>query len=189
VERSSRLTLLVHLPRLEEWGEKPPVKNGPSLGDYGAVAMNVALMVSMTKLPQQLRKTLTWDRGKELSGHALLLLKPEPGCSSLVHTRRGSAPRMRTPMACCGSISPRALICRDGQQKILKRLLMRSTTGPAKSSDGRHQLKSSKNRYARFNNPVLQRLVEPAQYTSIVLTEHLALEKIAPSIGSVGDCP
>jgi hypothetical protein len=24
----------------------------------------------MTKLPEQLRKTLTWDRGKELSGHA-----------------------------------------------------------------------------------------------------------------------
>jgi hypothetical protein len=28
--------------------------------------MNAALMVSMTKLPEQLRKTLTWDRGKEL---------------------------------------------------------------------------------------------------------------------------
>ena len=24
----------------------------------------------MTRLPEQLRKTLTWDRGKELSGHA-----------------------------------------------------------------------------------------------------------------------
>ena len=43
VERSSRSTLLVHLPRLEGWGEKPPVKNGPSLGGYGAVAMNTAL--------------------------------------------------------------------------------------------------------------------------------------------------
>ena len=43
VERSSRSTLLVHLPRLEGWGEKPPVKNGPSLGGYGAVAMNAAL--------------------------------------------------------------------------------------------------------------------------------------------------
>jgi IS30 family transposase len=74
VERSSRSTLLVHLPRLEGWGEKPPVKNGPSLGGYGAVAMNAALMASMTKLPEQLRKTLTWDRGKELSGHAQFAL-------------------------------------------------------------------------------------------------------------------
>ncbi|MGW3957723.1 IS30 family transposase [Streptomyces sp. NPDC004752] len=70
VERSSRATLLVHLPRLEGWGEKSPVKNGPSPGGYGAVAMNAALMASMTKLPEQLRKSLTWDRGKELSGHA-----------------------------------------------------------------------------------------------------------------------
>ncbi|MBI2243911.1 MAG: IS30 family transposase [Nocardioides sp.] len=74
VERSSRSTMLVHLPRLEGWGEKPYVKNGPSLGGYGAVAMNAALTASITKLPEQLRKTLTWDRGKELSAHALFAL-------------------------------------------------------------------------------------------------------------------
>jgi IS30 family transposase len=75
VERSSRSTLLVHLPRMEGWGEKPHAKNGPSLGGYGAVAMNSALMASMTTLPEQLRKTLTWDRGKELSGHAQFALE------------------------------------------------------------------------------------------------------------------
>jgi IS30 family transposase len=74
VERSSRSTLLVHLPRLEGWGENLPVKNGPSLGGYGAIAMNAALTTSMTQLPEQLRKTLTWDRGKELSGHAQFAL-------------------------------------------------------------------------------------------------------------------
>jgi hypothetical protein len=57
VERSSRSTLLVHLPRLDGWGETPPVKNGPALGGYGAIAMNAALMASMTQLPEQLRKT------------------------------------------------------------------------------------------------------------------------------------
>ena len=72
IERSSRSTLLVHLPRLEGWGEQPVVKNGPALGGYGAVAMNAALTASITTLPEQLRKTLTWDRGKELSGHAQL---------------------------------------------------------------------------------------------------------------------
>jgi IS30 family transposase len=75
VERSSRSTLLVHLPRLEGWGKHPYVKNGPSLGGYGAVAMNAALTASITKLPEQLRKTLTWDRGKELSGHAQFALE------------------------------------------------------------------------------------------------------------------
>lgn len=75
VERSSRSTLLVHLPRIEGWGEKPYVKNGLSLGGYGAIAMNAALTASMTKLPEQLRRTLTWDRGKELSGHAQFALE------------------------------------------------------------------------------------------------------------------
>src|SRR3954453_21386052 len=75
VERSSRSTLLVHLPRLKGWGDTPYVKNGPSLGGYGAVAMNAALTASITTLPQQLRKTLTWDRGKELSSHAQLALE------------------------------------------------------------------------------------------------------------------
>ncbi len=70
VERRSRSTLLVHLLRLDGWGEKPTVKNGPALGGSGAVAMNAALVASMTDLPQQLRRTLAWDRGKELSGHA-----------------------------------------------------------------------------------------------------------------------
>jgi IS30 family transposase/transposase InsO family protein len=75
VERSSRSTLLVHLPRQEGWGEEPPVRNGPSLGGYGAIAMSAALASSITQLPQQLRRTLTWDRGKELSGHAQLTLE------------------------------------------------------------------------------------------------------------------
>lgn len=47
IERSSRSTLLVHLPRLDGWGTTPPVKNGPSLGGYGAGAMNAALAMSI----------------------------------------------------------------------------------------------------------------------------------------------
>ena len=34
---------------------------------------------------------------------------------------------------------------------------------------------------------MLHRPLEPAQYTSIRFTEHLELEGIAPSIGTVGD--
>ena len=34
---------------------------------------------------------------------------------------------------------------------------------------------------------MLHRLVEPKQYTSLRYTEHLELEGIAPSIGTVGD--
>lgn len=67
--------LLVHLPRLEGYGQVPRVKNGPALAGHGAVAMADALTESMTVLPQQLRKTLTWDRGKEMAEHARFTLE------------------------------------------------------------------------------------------------------------------
>ncbi|MFD5430341.1 integrase core domain-containing protein, partial [Streptomyces sp. NPDC127084] len=47
--------------------------------------------------------------------------------------------------------------------------------------------RSSRNSYARYNSPVLQRLVELAEYTSFALAEHLDRAGIAASIGSVGD--
>ena len=70
VERTSRYTLLVHLPRLEGYGSVPPVKNGPALGGYGAVAMKDALTTTMATMPTELLRSLTWDRDKELSAHA-----------------------------------------------------------------------------------------------------------------------
>ena len=70
VERTTRFTMLVHLPREEGYGLTPYVKNGPALGGYGAVSMSKALAATMTTLPAQLRRSLTWDRGKELSAHA-----------------------------------------------------------------------------------------------------------------------
>lgn len=70
VERTSRFTLLVHLPRLEGYGVEAPVKNGPALGGYGAIAMKDALKSTMGSMPAGLLRSLTWDRGKELSAHA-----------------------------------------------------------------------------------------------------------------------
>ena len=69
MDRKTGFTLLVHLPREVGYGVLAPRKNGPALGGYGAVSMKNALVASMGPLPDALRKTLTWDRGKELSAH------------------------------------------------------------------------------------------------------------------------
>lgn len=42
----------------------------PALAGYGAVNMKEALAATMSGLPVQLSRSLTWDRGKELSQHA-----------------------------------------------------------------------------------------------------------------------
>ncbi len=70
VERTTRFTILIHLPREAGFGTIPRTKNGPALAGYGAVTMKDALGSTMTTLPEQLRRSLTWDRGKELSQHA-----------------------------------------------------------------------------------------------------------------------
>lgn len=70
VERSSRFTVLVHLPREEGYGLIPRRKNGPALAGYGAVTMANALKSAVTEMPELLWQSLTWDRGKELSDHA-----------------------------------------------------------------------------------------------------------------------
>ena len=72
VERTTRFTMLVHLPRIEGWGVQSPVKNGPALGGYGAESMRDALTTGFATMPDQLRRSLTWDRGKELSQHVQL---------------------------------------------------------------------------------------------------------------------
>ncbi len=72
VERSTRFTMLLHLPRMEGYGIKPPVKNGPALSGYGAEAVRDAIASMIASLPAELRRSLTWDRGKEMAQHAQL---------------------------------------------------------------------------------------------------------------------
>ncbi|NOK33070.1 IS30 family transposase [Corallococcus exercitus] len=71
VERTTRFTLLLHLPRMDNHGQ-PRVKNGPALAGHGADAVRSAISSSLTPLPKQMRRTLTWDQGAEMAQHARL---------------------------------------------------------------------------------------------------------------------
>ena len=72
VERTTRFTMLLHLPRMDGYGTQPRVKNGPALAGHGAEAVRDAIATDIITLPGQLRRTLTWDRGKEMAQHARL---------------------------------------------------------------------------------------------------------------------
>ena len=59
VERATRFVLLLHLP---------PRPDGQP--DHGALAVQEAMTAKMSELPDQLRRTLTWDQGIEMTNHA-----------------------------------------------------------------------------------------------------------------------
>jgi transposase, IS30 family len=52
VERATGFTMLLHLP-----------------GDHTADTVATAMIMKMSELPEQLRRSVTWDQGKEMSSH------------------------------------------------------------------------------------------------------------------------
>ena len=71
VERTTRFTMLLHLPRMHGHGQ-PRLKNGPALAGHGAEAVRDATAAAIVTLPEQLRRSLTWDQGAEMAQHAQL---------------------------------------------------------------------------------------------------------------------
>lgn len=67
VERATRFTMLLHLPRLQGFSEQSYTKNGPPLAGHGAEAVRDAIIASIHTLPAQLRQSLTWDQGTEMA--------------------------------------------------------------------------------------------------------------------------
>jgi IS30 family transposase len=55
VERTTRFTMLLHLPH-----------------GHTAEAVTEAMIPAIQSLPEDLRRTLTWDQGREMAGHALI---------------------------------------------------------------------------------------------------------------------
>jgi IS30 family transposase len=72
VERTTRFTMLLHLPPMAGHGCGTQVKNGPALAGHGAEAVRDAITRTITTLPEGLRRSLTWDQGAEMTQHARL---------------------------------------------------------------------------------------------------------------------
>ena len=61
VERTTRFTMLLHLPRMAEHGGGARVKNGPALAGHCAEAVRDSIACTDTVSPDQIRRSLTWD--------------------------------------------------------------------------------------------------------------------------------
>jgi IS30 family transposase len=72
VERTTRFTMLLRLPPMEGHGLEPRIKNGPALAGHGAEAVRAAIGEQIMTLPEQFRRSLTWDQGAEMAQHAQL---------------------------------------------------------------------------------------------------------------------
>ncbi|WP_210347628.1 IS30 family transposase [Bradyrhizobium diazoefficiens] len=71
VERTTRFTILLHLPRMTDQEREAGVK-GSALAGHGAEAVRDAITRAIFTMPEQLRRSLTWDQGAELAQHARL---------------------------------------------------------------------------------------------------------------------
>lgn len=75
VERTTRFTMLLHLPPMPGHGAAAQVKNGPALAGHGAAAVRDAIALKISTLPDHLGKSLTWDQGTEMAQHAQLRIE------------------------------------------------------------------------------------------------------------------
>ena len=75
VERTTRFTMLLHLPPMAGHATGARVKNGPALAGHGAEAVREAIVEKIATLPDHMGKSLTWDQGAEMAQHAQLRIE------------------------------------------------------------------------------------------------------------------
>ena len=81
-----------------------------------------ALIKQSLRLPSELYRSLTWDRGKELADHQRLTLATEVESIFAILGLPGSAGQMKTPIDCCANIFHGAPICPYTARPSLARL-------------------------------------------------------------------
>src|ERR1700748_3338378 len=83
-------------------------KSGPALAGHGAEAVRDAIAAAITTLPEQLRRSLTWDQGAEMAQHAQLRID----IGLAIYLGDPQSPWQRgtneTPTGYCAGISPEA---------------------------------------------------------------------------------
>jgi hypothetical protein len=94
VERASRSLTLVALP-----------------DGYKAEQVRPALAAAVARLSEQLRRSLTWDQGKEMAEHARFTVDTGVAVYFVTRAALGSVAATRTPTGCSANTCPRTPTC------------------------------------------------------------------------------
>jgi hypothetical protein len=129
VERASRYLTLVALP-----------------DGYKAEQVRPALAAAVARLPEQLRRSLTWDQGKEMAEHTKFTV--DTGVQVYFGDPRspGSVAATRTPTGCCANTSPEAPTCASSTRQPWMRSPPSSMAALDKPWASRHPHKHSRRR-------------------------------------------
>ncbi len=185
VERASRFTMLLHLPPTDG-REGPRIKNGAALTGHGAEAVRDAIAAAITTLPEQLRRSLTWDQGAEMAQHAQLRIDtalevyfcdPQRPWQRATNENTNGLLRQYFPKGtdlARHSADDLAAVAAVLNSRPRKTLGWRT---PAEALD----------QVLRSVHAALRRPVEPGQYTSLAFGKRCREAGVRPSMGSVGD--
>ena len=180
--------MLVHLPREEGYRHKHTVRNGPALAGYGAITMKNALANTMSTLPEQLARSLTWDRGKEMSAHTAF--KVETGIP--VFFADPQSPWQRGTNENTNGLLrqyfPKGTDLSRWSTEETQAVAHALNTGPERHSVGRLRPKPSTSTYCCSNKPVLLPPVESGQFRSHAFVRALREADLNGSMGRVGAC-
>jgi hypothetical protein len=108
-----------------------------------AETVNAALPELVARLPEQLWRSLTLDRGHELVGHAAFSVETGIPVYFCDPTAPGSEAPTRTPMACSASTSPKAPACVTTARTTSTKSPSASMAAPVRHWAGKHQPNAS----------------------------------------------
>src|SRR4029077_381720 len=138
------------------------VKNGPALSGYGSESVRDALAMALTPLPGHLRRSVTWDRGKELARHAELTAATGTKvyfCDPYSPWQRGTNENTNGLLR---QYFPKGTDLARMIAETFRLSPTHSTTGPARHSGGEHRRKCLPTNYTQAHDTVLRRPVESA---------------------------
>ena len=189
VERTTRFTMLLHLPREDGYGATPRTKNGPALAGYGAITMQNAIAVDDHD-PARAAAPLADLGPGQGARRSTPSSRSTPASRSTSPTRTapGSAARTRTPTGFLRQYFPKGTDLSRWSAREIDAVAATLNTRPRKTLGWKTPAEASRRAptiasTSRCSAPP----VESGQYAAIRYTERLADAGALASIGTVGD--